>query len=58
MEIFISPARRRMVENNPLYFPFGGKQSRNILRDFKGSMSKQIRVTRHQSTQVFAFVSQ
>lgn len=56
MEIFISPARRRMVENNPLYFPFGGKQSRNILRDFKGPQSKQIQVTIRQSTQVFAFV--
>lgn len=56
MEIFISPARRRMVENNPLYFPFGDKQSRNILRDFKGPQSKQIQVTIRQSTQVFAFV--
>lgn len=44
MEMFISPARRRMVENTPLYFPFGGKQTRNILRDFKGSHSQQIQV--------------
>ena len=43
-EMFISPARRRLVENTPLYFPFGGKQTRNILRDFKGSHSQQIQV--------------
>ncbi len=44
MAMFISPARRRLVESFPCYFPFGGKQTRNVLKDFKGSQQKEIKV--------------
>ncbi len=44
MTKFISPARRCLEESYPLFFPFGAKQSRNALKDFKGIQRKKIKV--------------
>ena len=30
-----TPARRSLVENSILYYPFGNTRTRNILKDFK-----------------------
>jgi hypothetical protein len=44
MASFISPARRRFDENQPVYFQLGGAQSRNVLKDFNGLTKKEIKV--------------
>lgn len=40
---FISPSRRSYVENGPIYYPFGGKLSRNVLKDYKGPQNREIK---------------
>ncbi len=44
MTLFISPARKRFDENQPLYYPLGRAQKRNALKDFKGLKRKEIKV--------------
>lgn len=34
----ISPARRLLVENNPLYYPFGKTRVQNVLKDFNNRL--------------------
>lgn len=36
MTLFLSPARRCLTENDPVYHPFGGKLSRDALKDYSG----------------------
>lgn len=44
MALFISPARKRFDENQPLYYPLGRALTRNALKDFKGSKRKETKV--------------
>ena len=39
MASFYIPARRRLVEASPTYFPFGGKLARSALEDYRGSQN-------------------
>lgn len=36
MALFLSPARRCLVEDAPVYYPFGGKLSRDALQNYYG----------------------
>ncbi len=36
MTVLLSPARRCLDENAPMYYPFGSKLSRNALLKYKG----------------------
>ena len=47
MDVFISPARRRLVESFPCYFPFGRKHPQNALKDYRGSQAKDLKVTKY-----------
>jgi hypothetical protein len=44
MAKFISPSRRRSRENAPVYSPFGSAKSRNVLKDYRGSQSEEVKV--------------